>query len=68
MDKNEKEKGLLIIGAIKNSWAQLQMENIEIIKRLDTEYYSNKFYSIYSHLIIRDEETYGMITRRTINK
>ena len=68
MDKTEKEIGLLIRGEIKNSWAQLQMENIEIIKRLDTEYYNNKFCSIYSHLIIRDEETYGMITRRTVNK
>ena len=55
MDKNEKERDLLIIGAIKNSWAQLQMENIEIIKRSDTEYYNNKLCSIYFPLIIRAE-------------
>ena len=46
MDKNEKVIGLLIRGAIKNSRAQLQMENIEIIKRLDTKYYNNKLCSI----------------------
>ena len=64
MDKSEKERGLLIRGAIKNSWAQLQMGNIEIIKRSDTEYCNNKFCSIYSLLITRTEETYGMITGR----
>jgi hypothetical protein len=44
------------------------MENIEIIKRSDIEYYNNKLCSIYSPLIIRAEETYGMITRIPINK
>jgi len=43
------------------------MENIDIIKRSDIEYYNNKLCYIYSPLIIRAEETYGIITRRTIN-
>jgi len=44
------------------------MENIEIIKRPDTKYYNNKLCSIYSPLIIRAEETYGMIIGRKFNK